>query len=309
MPFYTSFQVTKTKNSKMIEIRILKLDGQIPDRMCEVAQQCFGEDFVNRQILQNTWRNCPLGTRVYAAYENRELLAFNFFLAHRAIIGGAPSLVFQSCHSGTSTSARGRGLFSKIINYAKEDLALHGDYIVGFPNDKSEPIFLNKLGFKAVPLTRIYIPCTPASLSVLLFDINAYDRAKVDQSLVRIDQYAAAHWKQSEQPGGIIIFEYEKNFIWGRPFERIVLGRKLIFFDAGGCELNKPLLLKKTLESLRRMHGVDVVRFVCSADSLLGQTWRWQLGGDKTEPLIWFPLRKNLSTPKFDVYTGLKDVY
>lgn len=293
----------------MIEIRSFELDSPIPSGMCEVAHQCFGEDFINRQILQATWRNSPSGTRVYAAYENNELLAFNFFLAHRAIIGGVSRLVFQSCHSGTATSARGRGLFSKIINYAKGDLALHGDYIVGFPNDKSEPIFVNKLGFKVVPLTRIYIPCISASLSVLLFDINAYDRAKVDQSLVCIDQYAAADWKQSEHPGGIINFEYEENFIWGRLFERLLLGRKLIFFDAGGCKLNKPLLLKKTLELLRCMHGVDAVRFVCSSDSMLGQAWRWQLSGDKTEPLIWFPLKDGSIIPKFDVYNGLKDVY
>lgn len=293
----------------MIEIRSLELDGQVPDRMYEVAQQCFGDDFINRKILQTTWRNSQSGTRVYAAYENDELLAFNFFLAHPAIIGGESRLIFQSCHSGTGTAARGRGLFSKIINHAKVDLAHHGDYIVGFPNDKSGPIFVNKLGFKAIPLTRIYAPCTPAGLSVLLFDANAYDRARADQSLIRIDQHAVADWKQAEHAGGLIRFEYETNLIWGRPFERTVLGRKLILFDAGGCELNKPLLLKETLESLHRKHGVSAVRFVCSRDSLLGQAWRWQLGGDKTEPLIWYPLRESVGMPTFDVHTGLKDVY
>ena len=161
----------------MFEIRSIKLDGSIPSGMCEVAQQCFGEDFINRNILQTTWRNSPSGTRVYAAYENNELLAFNFFLAHRAIIGGASKLVFQSCHSGTGTSARGRGLFSKIINHAKVELALEGDYIVGFPNDKSQPIFVNRLGFKVVPLTRVYAPCTPVSLSMLMFNVNTYDSA------------------------------------------------------------------------------------------------------------------------------------
>lgn len=293
----------------MFEIRSFELDSPIPSGMCEVAQQCFGEDFIKRQILQTTWRNSPSGTRVYAAYENNQLLAFNFFLAHRAIIGGVSRLIFQSCHSGTGASARGRGLFSKIINHAKVELASHGDYIVGFPNDKSQPIFVNKLGFKVIPLTRIYAPCTPASLSGLLLDVSAFDRARTDQSLVRIDQYAAADWKQAEHPGGIIRFEFGTNLIWGRTFERTLLGRKLILFDAGGCELNKPLLLKETLESLRRKHGVGAVRFVCSSDSLLGQAWRWQFGGDKTEPLIWFPLNDGLGTPKFDIHTGLKDVY
>lgn len=293
----------------MILIRDLKYSDGISLGMIEVAQQCFGNDFVEKGILHKTWGNSPPDTRVFAAYENNELLAFNFFLAHRAIIGGVSRLVFQSCHSGTGTSARGRGLFSKIINHAKVELAPYGDYIVGFPNDKSQPIFVNKLGFKVIPLTRIYAPCTPASLSVLLFDVSAYERARADQSLVRIDQYAAADWKHAEHPGGIIKFEYATNLIWGRPFERTALGRKLILFDAGGCELNKPLLLKETLESLRRKHGVGAVRFVCSSDSLLGQAWRWQFGGDKTEPLIWFPLNDGLGAPKFDVHTGLKDVY
>lgn len=293
----------------MVLIRDLKLGDGIPPGMMEVARQCFGNDFVDKGILNKTWVNAPLGTRVFAAYENNQLLAFNFFLAHRVIIREVSRQIYQSCHSGTGTSARGRGLFSKIINHAKVELAPHGDFIVGFPNDKSQPIFVNKLGFKVIPLTRIYAPCTPAGLSGLLFDVNAYDRARADQALVRTDQYAAADWKQAEHQGGIIRFEYENNLIWGRSFERTVLGRKLVFFDTGGCELNKPLLLKQTLAALRRKQGVSVVRFVCSSDSLLGQAWRWQLSGDKTEPLIWFPLKEGVVTPKFDVHTGLKDVY
>ena len=293
----------------MIEIRSSKHSDGIPSAMIEVAQQCFGEDFHTKQILQTTWRNNPSGTRVYAAYEHNELLAFNFFLAHRAVVGGKPCLVFQSCHSGTGTAARGRGLFSAIINHAKVELVAQGDFIVGFPNSKSAPIFLNKLGFKVIPLTRIYAPCVFSGLSSMLLDIEAYSRALADQSLVRIDQHATADWKQLEHPGEIIKFEYEMNFIWGRTFERSIFGRKLLIFDAGGCELNNPLLLKDTLAELRRKHRVDFVRFVCSSNSLLGQAWRWQLGGDKTEPLIWFPLREGLGTPNFDVHAGLKDVY
>ena len=293
----------------MISIRDLKYSAGISLDMIEIAQQCFGKDFVEKELLHKTWCNSPPNSRVFAAYENNELLAFNFFLAHRAIIGGVSRLVFQSCHSSTGASARGRGLFSKIINHAKIELALDGDYIVGFPNHKSQPIFVNKLGFKVIPLTRIYAPCTSASLSMLMFNVDAYNRARADQSLVRIDQYALADWKQAEHPDGIIRFEFEKNLIWGRCCERIVLGRTLTLFDAGGCDLSKPFLLKETLMRLRHMYGVDAVRFVCTNDSLLGQAWRWKLDGDNTEPLIWFPLKEGEGIPKFDVHSGLKDVY
>lgn len=293
----------------MLEIRSLALSGSPPDSALEIARQCFGEDFVTKKILETTWHNSPSGTRIFAAYENNELLAFNFFLAHRITIAGESRFVFQSCHSGTSAAARGRGLFSAIINHAKRELATQGDFIVGFPNNKSAPIFLNKLGFKVIPLTRIYAPCMFSGLSSMLFDVDVYRRVLADQSLVRIDQHATADWKQLEHSGGIIKFECENNFIWGRNFERSIAGQKLIIFDAGGCELNNPLLLKQTLAELRRKHQVDFVRFVCSSNSLLGQAWRWQLRGDKTEPLIWFPLKEVLGTPNFDVHAGLKDVY
>ena len=293
----------------MIEIRSLKPVGQIPSAMLNIAEQCFGKDFIAREVLQTTWFNNPKGTRIYAAYEDNQLLAFNFFLAHRASVSGDSRLVFQSCHSGTGTAARGRGLFSAIIKHAKVDLAAQGDFIIGFPNSKSAPIFLNKLGFKAIPLTRIYVPCILPSLSSMLFNVDAYSRALADQTLVSIDHAATADWKKLEHPGRIIKFEYEGNLIWGRNFERSIAGQKLIIFDAGGCYFGDPLLLKKTLVELRRIEGVDFVRFVCSSNSLLGQSWHGQLSGDKTEPLIWFPLKEGLGTPNFDIHTGLKDVY
>lgn len=291
------------------EIRDLKLSGDTLGKMNEVGNLCFGEGCAANNLISKNWQLSGPNSRFFGAYEDDKLVAFNGFTAHRILRGGTVRLMFQSCHSATHPASRGRGLLTKIINHAKTALAENGDYIIGFPNEKSEPIFLTKLNFQRVGMTRVYAPCFPARVSALLFESDAYAQAISDGSMIRIDQHAAASWKESEHPKEIVQHEYLTNFIWGRMTSRRKLGSTVRMLDAGGCELNKPWLLLETLSSLRRACGVSVVRFVCANNSALGQSWRWQFKGDKTEPLIWYALRDGLGAPKFDAHIGIKDVY
>jgi len=290
-----------------LEIRDLLLSAQWLGHMDEILRLCPGEAHTARKTPPHPQTHRQ--SRFFGAFEDTRLVAFREFLSHRILHRGEKRLMFQSCQGATHPSYHGCGLFSRIIDYAKTALAQEGDYLVGFPDDESQWITLNRLGFNRVDLTRFYAPCTPASFSTCLLDPDVYAAALVDQSMIKIDQYAMASWQQCQHPEEIVRHEYLTNFVWGRIVQRRLLGRTVRVLHAGGCELNKPWLLAETLRSLRRAVGVSLVRFECTKDSPLAQAWRWQIGRARTGPWIWCALRNTSDGVKFDAHAGAKDIY
>ena len=128
------------KKLMKVEITELKPTSENIMAMAEIGRRCFGDDF-SKDHLRENWLLCDDRTVFYGVICDGNLAAFNGFLAHPARSPLGKILLFQSCHSATSPDYRGRGFFQALIAHAKKRLP--GDYIVGFPNNQSGPIFMN----------------------------------------------------------------------------------------------------------------------------------------------------------------------
>lgn len=282
--------------------------ADVLDGITRIAAEA-GFNFPPEKLASNLRESSP-NSICLGAFVDGELAAVNAFMAHEVLIDGERSNAYQSGWSATLPTHQGKGLFRSIINEAKRVLADEGaPFIFGFPNMVSEPIFLKKLGFLRTPMRRVLLPTSPAWVSRLIVDNAAYYRNLATPEIVRFNQYQNMRWKRAEHPGLAVVEDYT-NLLWGTVAERRVplLGERRVLL-AGGCELNKPQLIGQLLARARREHGVELVRLVVAEQSMLASASRWTLAGDRTEPLIHFPLRPLPQGVRFDAHVGLKDAY
>lgn len=295
-------------NDKVFEIREIPRDTQSLAAVFDVCAASF--DGVSMSKLKSNWFDSSPDSTFFGAYAGDDLAAVNGFLSHNILLGGVQRRAFQSCWSATSLDYRGKGLFSRIINHAKEALKGRAAFIFGFPNHLSGPIFVNKLGFREVGMSRVLFATRgPKSVLQMQLATGRYLDLLDSPSLVKFDQSENARWKKSEHGQQFIEVEHNTNFIWGTVARRRIGGVPLSVLLVGGCELNKPRLLPELLRAVGRARGVSIARMVCTRDSLLSASSRIVLAGERTEPFIHFPVDVATDGLQFDAFTGLKDVF
>lgn len=276
-------------------------------RVFEVCKAAFGN--VSQERLRSNWLDSHPSSTFLGAFHQGTLAAVNGFLAHPVMLKGHATLAYQSCWSATSVEHRGKGLFTKIINEAKQLLGGRCAFICGFPNEVSAPIFTGKLGFSSVPMVRNAILSRgPESLLQAQISVDHWFAALEDRNLVRFDQHAIAQWKAGEDANQFAI-EHNTNFIWGRVGTRRLGGIPVKVLLAGGLELNKPQLFGRLMQEAAKATGVSIIRFVSAKGSVVGTASRWTRPGERTEPFIYFPIDNEVERLVFDAHTGMKDVY
>jgi hypothetical protein len=282
------------------QIKALTRNDSTLSAMIRIGTECFGEKYGGDQLLSN-WSNSDERTTFFGVFEDERLLAFNGFIAHPAYSGGKQRLLFQSCHSATDPEYRGQGLFSKIIEHAKQ--SLQGDYIVGYPNPQSHPIFVNRLGFEQEPQLSLWLSTIGAGLS---YSAKRLADALADTKLCTINQREVARWKAVENPGAIVQFEFEGNFIWGRIRERKLGPIAIRYLDAGGCEAANVESFSSTLHKLGSALSVRAVRLLVTQTSSFAQAAKIKRALPGT--FIWHRLH-NAPEARFDAFRGMADFW
>lgn len=76
---------------------------------------------------------------IFGAFDGDLLVSINAFMPMRYYFKGQALNVIQTCESGTLPEYRGRGLWSKVIDYAISFFKENGEYdfFIGFPNYKN----------------------------------------------------------------------------------------------------------------------------------------------------------------------------
>lgn len=289
----------------MFEIQPLTRSAETVALMASIGARCFGPHF-NKQQLEDTWSSHP-ETTYFGVWIEGQLAAYNGFVAHPIMFCSQRGLAFQSCNSATDPQYRGRGLFQSLIEHAKIVLAEKGEFIIGFPNEQSGPIFRRRLGFEFVPLVRVLAPCN--RIAKILFDKARYEARISCPETITFDQRTCASWKRRIRPEQILEFEQVQNYVWGfTSRKRVPLLGEVNLFEIGGCEIQNGDTVGKLFEILGEKAGATFARAVCSRNGAMAHANTWKMSGARTEPLIWYGLRKK-ETPQFEAYTGIKDVF
>jgi hypothetical protein len=86
---------------------------------------------------------------VHAFVENGRMVTTNAFIKLKFHLSDTGLEGYQSCFTATSRRDRGRGLWLKLMRLAESDiLNSSADFIFGFPNEISFPIFRNRLQYE-----------------------------------------------------------------------------------------------------------------------------------------------------------------
>jgi hypothetical protein len=294
------------ENYEIREINIGHESSKIA--ITNLVNEVFNINVNKEKIFLNTYtRNQK--TIYLGAYLNDELAALNVFIAHEILYNNENLTCYQSCWSATSIHHRKKGLFSLLINNAKN--RLDGAFIFGFPNNNSAPIFLNKLGFRKIDLAKINIPVKFFSnlfLNYYLKPIRANYQFPVEDSFLPIES-ELIDLKTNEYGDEIKTFGAYNNLIWGKIVKRQSKIGTLSFFCIGGIQVNKPNLLPLLFKEIVKSENIDFIQLIACSNSSLWSLFRVKTLAFKTEPLIIYDLKIDTTNSRFNFITGIKDVF
>jgi len=276
--------------------------------IAKLVNEAFDSNIDKEKIFLNT--NTRNKKTVYlGAYLNNELAAVNFFIAHELLYNDKSVIAYQSCWSATGNNHRKRGLFSMLINHAKQ--SLYGAFIFGFPNHNSEPIFLNKLDFRKIDLSKLNIPVKifpHLFLKYYLRQVKPTYQLPLKDSFIPIEA-ELIELKKNEYANEIKVYESYNNIVWGKVTKRSSKLGELTFFRIGGIQVNKPHLLYLVFKELIKKEKPDIIQVISCENSSLLELFRGVKPAPKTEPLIIYDLNTNTTSSHFNFISGIKDVF
>ena len=296
-----------------LEVRPIDFgDAGLRAQCIELEQKVFNSAEITRSMLDHILVASHEQTLFLGCFDGERVVGLNGFIAHPVCRNGDVSIAYQSCLSATDPDYRGRGIFTSLIDKAKQTLTDRGGaFLFGYPNESSGPIFTRKLGFSENQLSIVYLPVAIAKHTLRPFiDMEKFCAVAAEStSLITFDAYETARWKRERYGDELVRVEYLTNFIFGRVEERRSGFFTVRIFDVGGYEINKPPLLKPLIAKIGRKTRAHVVRFIVPPCAALVQATRYRRAGKSTEPLITFPLNWDVEGCCVEAWTGLKDVY
>lgn len=265
-------------------------------------------DITEEKIRLNT--DAPNGRSLYlGAFHDDKLVAFNGFIAHELQYNDQTYIAHQSCWTATHPLHRKQGLFSSLINTAKEILREQGSqFILGYPNQYSYPIMTKRLGFRAIEMKKLNIPTFLLPSLSLKFYLAQLENINVNNAFLPI-QADLIGLKRQEFGEAIKVFGAYNNIIWGKTKHRRIKGVLLKFFLVGGISINKPHLFSIVLQEIVQKEKVHFIQFVGNMSNTYWQLFKGVTNAPDTEPLVIFDLNSDTSTANFNFFTGLKDVF
>jgi hypothetical protein len=248
----------------------------------------------NEQTLDATLRQIGFGsggTLLLGGFVDGQLATMNAFMPQTFLRNGAKVVGFQSGFSATGGEHRGKGYWPKLLNASMDILTSRGaDFIFGFPNPVSQPLFEKKLGFDTAQMWRTVLPTTATYLKrfrcspgagTFVPDLEQLTRrkAQVHPDLVQID---TGTWSG---------------------FGKVRKSRGLHVIDIGGMqstdgELNLPI------RRLGRKAGAAMFRFEASESSCFSASFRPKRF---SRPVIFKRLASDLRIDDITFLGGLSD--
>lgn len=285
-------------------------DRELANKVCGLLSDTFGREMTPEylDICTNTDSNAK---SVYiAAIQDGAVIGFNAFIAHDLITGNRTHTAFQSCWTATSRHHRGKRIFQNLINEGKNFLKQQGAaFIFGFPNENSQPIFTQKLGFKEIPSLKWQVPNIPV-IRRFFVSPSAPDELGKDQlRLMQNDRQLVA--MKSRRYGELLVsLESEEGTVWGVRRRRKKAGIPLNYCEIGGVTLNERGNGRRLLEAFFRKAGRSAYfQLTTTVGNSLNCTFR-RLAPAQTNDLIVFDLNMDTSSnTHFDFFGGVKDVF
>lgn len=293
---------------KNYDIRVFQLSDTTESDIIEIQQLAYKRSFESNAISINTNNHFSQRSTLHiGAFEGHKIIGYNAFTPHSFIYNKNRVIGYQSGWSVTHPLHRKKGIFFNIINHAKEVLRAQGaEFIFGFPNHNSEPIFTKKLDFTSSLLAKIEIPASPLLFPFFIKNetispSNIYTNDSKEQFLFK---------KESRSNLNIIIEEINGDFIWGKILVKNIRGIKLNYFSIGGYSITSFGNFTKILKQLSK-RNIQYFQLVTHPKASLNSILPQIKPTNKTEPYIIYDLKETgiTASDSFNFSNGIKDVY
>lgn len=277
------------------------------DRINRLLTDVFSNEISTDRLEVTTRTESSCENLYVAAIRDWEVLGFSAFISHDFDLHGTSVNAYQCCWVATSGKERGKRIFQNLIEYAKANLMKSGaSFIFGFPNENSQPIFLEKLGFREIPALKWQVPNILGVRDCYLRTNTTYSSpaeriSQNDRQLMQL--------KKLKYSDRLIVEEDDGGLIWGLTRVKKRFGLSLQYFEIGGFDVHDGKHLKSLLHRLfaRLRHIAYLQTTTCVGNSR--NAFFRNLRPAQTNPLIVFDLNMDTSASNFDLFGGVKDVY
>jgi hypothetical protein len=297
---------TNVWNSGSMTIEIRRLDqndGQQLRSIVDLQRKAFPHvPEIEEQTLHNATRARSI---FYGAFDGNLLIGANGFIEHGLFCKGGRQIGFQSCSSATDPNYRGRGVFSRIINHAKTDLANAGSFIFGFPNENSTRIFLGPLNFEGFGMRKFLF--TQLSMPSILREFARATRR--DPKIDQFDQRAVFEWQKSRPNRDLVSFSSGGSFLWGQVGNQRLLGASRIVFQIGGLDVSDAHEVGPLLAALREKVKPSAFTATSTKMSAFARSTTARAFWRSSGTFIVFPLRQSVLPQNILAFGGLADYF
>jgi hypothetical protein len=286
-------------------------EKDINNNIISFLEEAFGKDIDLKKIIRNTYtRN---GKTLYlGAFHNERLVAFNCFMAFEFQFNNKTVYAHQSCWAGTSPQYRKKGLFSLLYDEAKRILLNRGSaFIWGAGNSQSQPILINKLGFRKIEMVKVEIPAAFGGK----FFIDHYLKKLTQGAGVKVkdaflpNEAEVMELKVGEFGEEVKIYDRYNNILWGKIKHKEKFGLKLKYLAVGGMVVNKPHLLHILFKEIAAKEKVDYFQIVANKTNTYLHNFLHVRPAANTEALVIYDLAMDTTIANFNFFIGIKDVF
>lgn len=289
-----------------LEILDLNIEGT-RNEVNDLINNVYGFNFSGDELQQNI--NTRNGKSIFlGAYLEKELAGVIFYMSHEFFFNKETLYGHQICWVATLKNHRKKGLFHFIMKQSMVILKERGSaFLFGFPNKNSHPLFVNSLGFRDELLKKVNIPVKFFPSSVLDYYLNDADY-QIKDSFVP-NEFEIYEMKQKEDPKACWSFNSEGNFLWGKLEEVKVRGIMLKCFRVGGIQFKNMKTLKAIFLKLSKEEKVDYIQLIGTKCNGVWKYFKSSGIAKHTEPFIIYDLNRDTTKARFNMLTGIKDVF
>ena len=234
------------------------------------------------------------------AFHDDELTGFLGCTPHRFIYHGAQVLLYQPAWAVTSAAWRGKGIFTSLIQHAKEILKKDGaGGMFASPNPKSGPVFTGPLGFNKLGALRIGMVLATWGIRK-----NGHPMPKSDSLSAQDEDLFAWQGRRLGTNNIKLVKDNDGNQLWARKRSLRKLGITIPYWLVGGVSTYDPAILKGLLKQLK---GPALRLFFYTDQSASASLFRFSRLS-KGNYLVWKSYGNGLpDAPSFNCMMGVFD--
>jgi hypothetical protein len=290
----------------MSEISFRQIELAGPGNFSQRVIELVSEELGGHDTIEELERFIDYGhgTIILGGFVSGEMVCMNAFMPMRFSDEKRELTGYQSGFSATSLAHRGKGYWPKLLIASEGILAaMGGSFVFGFPNEISHPLFVKKLGYTTVPMSRTRIALIPgvygkAFQSTVVTRVEGTLRPDVPQHIA---------WKKRSSDDQIVILEDQADIIWGKIRTARKSGLQVKFLEIGSVEVSSGSNLKELIKKACYRAQVRFCYMTFNHDNEVGPLLHSKGAG---QPAIVKGMGNfDASTARFNLFGGLVDNY